>query len=327
MDEADPAFCRAVAKRLRDLTGRAWTARSGAPAGLATSFPNMASIPSTGRDRLAGIELLTPPLPWTEADAVRNEIAEAVEWMDGPFNFISSDTTADCGWHINIDATDQFRLHRPPTWSDTTSCRYSRGIPACSTPYTGLQRHAVGIGLSRHPRSDRNGDLLRTTGLANLLQVTAGRSKRYAANFAKLERGYLEVRHFSALSFFNGPGLAEQLDGILAVLKRQLRSRTMLTASSCGDLCCSSIGWRECAAGSRGRSSLPGFSRTDGAIRRGTRRDADRGRSSQAGTPRPRQYHVHRRHRGIPAARHPGSRGANCTRSQRTSEPRRSATT
>jgi hypothetical protein len=44
--------------------------------------------------------------------------------------------------------------------------------------------------------------------------MKVGRSKRYAANFAKLERGYIELRHFSALSFFNGPRLVEQLDRI-----------------------------------------------------------------------------------------------------------------
>ena len=55
---------------------------------------------------------------------------------------------------------------------------------------------------------------MRSTGLENLLNMGAGRSKRHAANFASLERGYVELRHFSALSFFNGPSLVEQLDRI-----------------------------------------------------------------------------------------------------------------
>jgi hypothetical protein len=64
MDEASPAFCRAVAKRLREWTGRTWTAP------LATPLrPGFYVIPECGLDplhwpgdRLAGVELLTPPL-------------------------------------------------------------------------------------------------------------------------------------------------------------------------------------------------------------------------------------------------------------------------
>jgi hypothetical protein len=59
--------------------------------------------------------------------------------------------------------------------------------------------------------------------------MTAGRNKHYAANFSKLERGYLELRHFSALSFFNGPSLVEQLDRIPISMEMGINKRDQLT--------------------------------------------------------------------------------------------------
>lgn len=48
--------------------------------------------------------------------------------------------------------------------------------------------------------------------LDNLLHDCAGRDKGYAANFAKVIKGYVELRHFSADSFFIGSGLEDQLE-------------------------------------------------------------------------------------------------------------------
>ena len=230
MDEADPAFCRAVAKRLRDSTRRAWTVPRDTPA-----RPGYYVVPEYGldplywpRDRLAAVELLTPPLPLDEADAVRKEITGAIEEMDGDFNFIPSDTTAECGWHINIDAMGQCRLDPAAYVVGNDELLILSRNSRLFTTYTGLQRHAVGISLLRHLQLDGHGDLLRSTGLDNLLQITAGRSKHYAANFAKLERGYLELRHFSALSFFNGPSLVEQLDRIPASMELSLARKDNL---------------------------------------------------------------------------------------------------
>jgi hypothetical protein len=231
MDEASLAFCRAIAKRLRELTGRTWTAPFATPL-----RPGFYVIPEYGldpldwpRDRLAGVELLTPPLPLDEADVVRKEITSAVNVIDGDFNFIPSDTTADCGWHINVDAMGKHRLDPAAYIVGTDELLILSRNSRLFSSYTGLQRHAVGISLLRYLHSDREGNLLRVTGLANLLSMTAGRSKSYAANFAKLERGYVELRHFSALSFFNGPSLAEQLDRIPAAMELTLSKQDELT--------------------------------------------------------------------------------------------------
>ena len=61
-------------------------------------------------DRLAGVELLTPPLLVDDAEIVRSELCDAIYEIDGDFNFFESEHTANCGWHINIDAGNGHRL-------------------------------------------------------------------------------------------------------------------------------------------------------------------------------------------------------------------------
>lgn len=85
--------------------------------------------------------------------------------------------------------------------------------------YTALQRHAVGVPLLRHLAHDPTGKFLLGSALGNLLDNRAGRDKGYAANFAKLLKGYVELRHFSAESFFNGAPLTEQLERIPAAFE------------------------------------------------------------------------------------------------------------
>lgn len=102
MDLASPAYCRFVAARLRELTGRRWAALAKPP-----RRPGFYVVPEYGldplhwpRDRLAGVELLTPPLPLNDADAVRRELIDAIYELDDDFNFIPNEFTEDCGWHI-----------------------------------------------------------------------------------------------------------------------------------------------------------------------------------------------------------------------------------
>src|SRR3546814_14167849 len=91
---------------------RAWSAPTKAP-----KRPGFYVVPEYELDpwnwpecRLAGVELLTPPLPLDEAEAVRTELYEAIYEIDGDFNFFANEHTAGCGWHINIDAGDGYRL-------------------------------------------------------------------------------------------------------------------------------------------------------------------------------------------------------------------------
>lgn len=85
MDEASLTFCRAFAAKLRDRTGRAWSAPSRPP-----KRPGFYVIPEYGldplnwpEDRLAGVELLTPPLPLNDAEMVRSELYDAIYVLVG----------------------------------------------------------------------------------------------------------------------------------------------------------------------------------------------------------------------------------------------------
>ncbi|AVA14707.1 hypothetical protein [Sphingopyxis sp. MG] len=216
MDLASPEFCRAVAKALTEHTGQRWTAPQAAP-----GRPGFYVVPEHGLDpldwprgRLAGVELLTPPLPFEDADVVRRQIADAIFEIDGDFNFERSQFTDDCGWHINIDAGDEQYLDpiRFIVGVDEISLLAANG--RLFTEYTGLQRHSVGLAVLRHLSRDREGALLCSSGFHNLANSAAGASKRYAANFAKAERGYLELRHFSALAFLDGRDLVDELERI-----------------------------------------------------------------------------------------------------------------
>ena len=221
MDEASPAYCRAVAAALRERTGHAWSAPTSS-----RQRPGFYVVPEYGLDplhwpmgRVAGVELLTPPLPLDEADAVRTEIIDAIEEIDGDFNFIPDEYTQDCGWHVNIDAGDALKLdpHRFIVGVDELLLLVRND--RLFTRYTGLQRHAVGVPLLRHLAQDPTAKFLQGASLGKLLNDRGGRDKGYAANFDKLLKGYIELRHFSADSFFNGPRLEQQLDRIPAALE------------------------------------------------------------------------------------------------------------
>ena len=221
MDEASPAFCRAFAAKLRERTGRSWSAPSQSP-----QRPGFHVVPEYGldplswpEDRLAGVELLTPPLPLDDAETVRTELIDAIYEIDGDFNFLADEHTGGCGWHINIDAGDGYRLDPDRFIVGVDELLLLARNDRLFSRYTGLQRHAVGVPLLRHMAHDPSGKFLLGTALGNLLDDRAGRDKGYAANFAKLLKGYVELRHFSADSFFNGSQLAEQLERIPAAFE------------------------------------------------------------------------------------------------------------
>jgi len=217
MDEASPEYCRAVARELTARTQLRWRARREER----WFRPGFYVVSEYGLDplhwpygRVAGVELLTPPLPLNEAQSVREKIADAIAEIDGTFNFGNHPVTADCAWHINIDAGDELGLD-PGLYAATAN-----ELPLLVendrlfSRYAAMQRHAYGPTLLRHLARDPEGLLLERAGLRNVIAGSAGASKSFAANFGKLAQGYVELRHFSASSFFYGPPLDELLKPI-----------------------------------------------------------------------------------------------------------------
>src|SRR3546814_14353037 len=82
-----------------------------------------------------------------------------------------------------------------------------------------LRRGIFRTPMMRQQEKETKGKLINGTALGNMIDASAGSEKGYAANFGKLLKGYLELRHFSAESFFNGPHLIEQLERIPAAFE------------------------------------------------------------------------------------------------------------
>lgn len=213
MDTATPDFCQAVAKRLTHLTSAKWSAptrRNPAPGFYVVPEYDLDPL-DWPRDRCAGVELLTPPLPLEKADAIRWEIAEAIPKIDPDFDPFPGHLSEQCAWHINIDAGPLY-LDPGNLSLGCDEVPILRGNDRLFSPYTAIQRHSYGVPLLRHLEVDPGGELLGRTGLGNLLDKHAGRGKRYAANFAKQERGYVELRHFAASTFFDDETLESLLE-------------------------------------------------------------------------------------------------------------------
>lgn len=231
MDEASPGYCQAVAKKLSALTGYMWRAPRGSP-----SRPGFYVIPEYDldpinfpRDAVAGVELLTPPLPLSQAEAARQRIIDAIDDMDDyGWNFSRTDVADLSGWHVNIDGGKKHRLdvEKFALGVDELSILNQNG--RLNSPYAEPQRHAYGVPLLRHLQADPSASLLKSAGLGDVLRRTIGGGKRYAANFSKLEKGYIELRHFSAASFFNGPELATQIQPIVAAFEMGHKSHHAL---------------------------------------------------------------------------------------------------
>lgn len=208
MDLASSRYCQAVARKLSELTGVRWSAPV-----TAKHIPGYYVLPEYDLDPIdfphgvaAGVELLTPPLPLTSAEAIRHAIVAAIDEMGGVANFSRNAASERAGWHVNVDAGEhrldpsRFILASDELHLLAEQGRLNNGSAA-------PQRHAYGIAVLRYARDERQGSILAGTGITNLLSAYAGRGKRYAANFDKLDRGYVELRHFSAATFFDDDAL------------------------------------------------------------------------------------------------------------------------
>jgi len=213
MDIASAEYCRAVAADLARSTGRRWLAaykkqrRNGY-----FVYPEYDLDPLNWPIGLvAGVELVTPPLPLAEAEALRRQICEWVEDVGGEINTYSNNISQGSGWHINIDPGHEHR--------ELDICKLLLGadeLPVLlsseryPSQYAAPQRHAYGVDLLRYVR-DAQGRRLLDHELGNFLRCRGGRSKRFAINLGKLTNDYVELRHFGAEWFFRDEPLPDVL--------------------------------------------------------------------------------------------------------------------
>jgi hypothetical protein len=209
MDEASHDYCRAVAAQLSDATGRRWTAplKKQTRTGYYV-YPEYNLDPIEWEwGIVAGVELVTPPLPLAEAEELRRDICAWVIEVDGEINTYPNAISQTAGWHINVDSGGQGRLDP----ADMALCVEETGILLYAkrypSRYAAPQRHAFGAPFLRQLRSDFPINQF-ADNIGNFLRSHAGRSKRYATNLGKLESGYIELRHYGTERFFSKEPLA-----------------------------------------------------------------------------------------------------------------------
>lgn len=235
MDVASEEYCRAVAASLSQFTNRRWLAahkkqrRTGY---FVYSEYDLDPLDWPG-GVVAGVELVTPPLLMDEAEALREEIDDWAIEYDAGINTYRNRYSLGSGWHINIDPGKSAKgldVSKAVLCADElptllSALRYP-------SQYASPQRHSYGAPLLRYIRSEATRPLLERD-LGNFLRHYGGRGKRYAMNLAKLEHGYLELRHFGSEWFFREQPLDQILSPFLAAIEctydsHQLREERLL---------------------------------------------------------------------------------------------------
>lgn len=208
MDTATASYCQFLAKQLSSLTGEKWSAPR--KTGKKTGFyvvPEYDIDPINFRYnyQLAGVELITPPLPISEAEDLRQRIVYAISELDGYDNADHDELTSGLGWHINIDPGNTER--------EMLAARFATAVDEIEMlkrshrlggKFTGLQRHSFGpllLNEIRTPQSFVRPDI----NLQNFIENNAGITKYFAANFSR--DSYLELRHFGTPEFFGSDSL------------------------------------------------------------------------------------------------------------------------
>lgn len=212
MDRASPAFCQTVTKRLREATGYPWSAPRQYPRRTGFFVLDEYDLDPIDwpRSRVAGVELLTPPLPMAEAEGCRQRIIEAIFAIDGAFNFLTGVATERCAWHANVDLPEQ-PIYPSAFLASANEFPILANNGRLFSRYAAPQTHAFGIPLLRHLIAERDAALLCWSGIENLLSHHIGKGKRFATNFGKLDSGYVELRHFRSSAFLDEVADLEEL--------------------------------------------------------------------------------------------------------------------
>lgn len=220
MDVASASYCRAVAKRLSEYSGHDWAAPI-----KAKSKCGFYVVPEYDldpicfpEDAMAGVELITPPMTIPDAENLRDVLRGFIDDLGSSVNFGDSDLNANMGWHINVDAGERrslaienflFLADEIPTLLEND--RHS-------SEYTAIQRHAFGVPLLRQMMTEASSNSPHGQ-IGNLARHHSGRGKRFAANFAKLEHGYVELRHFGIRDFLGFESLQDLLLPLLSAFE------------------------------------------------------------------------------------------------------------
>ena len=210
LDEASPEYCKAVASQLAHFTQRRWLAahKKQRRTGYFV-YPEYDLDPlHWPRGLAAGVELVTPPVLFDDAEALREQIAGWVYEVDGDINTYRNSLSHGSGWHINVDPGSEHRIDVENLLVGADELPALLAAGRYPSVYSAPQRHSYGVPLLQHVRSQMFRPLLDRE-LGNFLRHYGGYGKRYAMNLSKLENGYLELRHFGADWFFRDQPLAE----------------------------------------------------------------------------------------------------------------------
>ena len=231
MDEATPSYCQAVAKELSLFTGEKWSAPRKDKRG--TGFfvlpeYDIDPINFPYEHQVAGVELITPPLPIYQAEKIRNKIADAIFELGGEDNVEFNEHTAGLGWHVNIDQGPNKKISGALYSIGVDEVTMLKGSNRMGGKYTGLQRHSFGPRLLSEMRAPNSFINLAKSdaNLAHFLNCNVGKTKSYAANFSRDH--YLELRHFGTPQFCNCESLEELIEDPLTALQMGSKSKKAL---------------------------------------------------------------------------------------------------
>lgn len=247
-DEAPPGFCRALAKWLREETGDDYRAPQAVGPGRYGFFV----VPEYDLDPLqfpryciAGVEITTPPLPFAEAAAAHERLRDTLDLLGAAAH---PEVGAHIGLSCNGAGPDPLSMALGVDEEVLLNREQRAGQRGLATQEAAFMPAAIRRGLA-------DPDFRPT---AYWISTRLGHGKLYATNLAKLDRDYVELRHWSAETVLFG-------DRTLQDLVEPFRRGVSMTATQTGDLIA--------AAGTQARAAANWLRRLDARLQVRTRYD------------------------------------------------------
>lgn len=210
-DETPPRVCANFARALKEITGLPFVhARKtgGKPRFAVVSeydldpvfFPDWA---------VGGVEIITPPLPMSEAETTRMLIVSALEQLCPELaeSVEFGETNAQLGWHINIDSP-RFQTHPEPVALGVPEHILLRDHDRTGSKLLAPLRHGYGGALLRTLRAGPSGDIVGDQ-VDEVISRHLHQWKSFATNASRLT--YTELRHFGTAAFLDLDHSIEEL--------------------------------------------------------------------------------------------------------------------